>query len=175
MTNQPVRSKIIYKMCACAFLAALSIVFGKFLAISTDVIRISFENLPVILAGIIFGPLWGGAVGVGADLVGSVMRGYAINPIITLGAAAVGLTAGAVWIVLKKLPYPVRILLSVLFAHALGSVLIKTIGLVVVYKSPVFLFIQRSGVYFCNTVIESVIIFVLLSSKEIKRLFRRRN
>ena len=47
-------------MVASAFLVAISIVCGKYLAIrGGDVLRFSFENLPILLAGIAFGPLVG--------------------------------------------------------------------------------------------------------------------
>ena len=75
-----------------ALLAAISIVCGKYLAFNMgDFLRFSFENLPIIFAGMAFGPLIGALVGVVADLVGCLLVGYAINPIITVGAAAIGL------------------------------------------------------------------------------------
>ncbi len=44
-----------------AFLAALSIICGKYLALSLgNVLRFSFENLPIVLAGVAFGPVFPG-------------------------------------------------------------------------------------------------------------------
>ena len=61
-----------------AFLAALSIICGKYLALSVgNVLRFSFENLPILLAGMMFGPLVGMTVGVVADLIGCLMVAYA--------------------------------------------------------------------------------------------------
>ncbi|MBQ9798211.1 MAG: folate family ECF transporter S component, partial [Clostridia bacterium] len=78
-----------------AFLAALSIICGKYLALSLgNVLRFSFENLSILLAGMVFGPVVGAVVGIVADLVGCLMVGYAINPLVTLGAACVGLLGG---------------------------------------------------------------------------------
>ena len=57
-------------------LIAMSSVFGKLLAFDlTPFIRISIENLPIIMAGIFFGPFVGGAVGLGADLLGCALKG----------------------------------------------------------------------------------------------------
>ena len=43
-----------------AFLAAISIVCGKYLAIrGGDVMRFSFENMPILMAGMLFGPVIG--------------------------------------------------------------------------------------------------------------------
>ncbi len=121
-------------MIAAALLCALSIVFGKYLAINiTDNIRFSLENLPILLAGVYFGPAVGGVVGVVADLVGCMMVGYTPIPLVTVGAAVIGMTSGAVaWYI-----YPRRIhrlgtpgvFLPVMTAHILGSMLVKSVGL----------------------------------------------
>ena len=67
-----------------SFLAALSIILGKYLAIpGGNVLRFSFENLPIMFAGMAFGPFVGCAVGIVADLIGCVLVGYTVNPLIT--------------------------------------------------------------------------------------------
>ena len=94
-------------LCLAGLLAAMSLILGKFLQIPSpisQVVRISFENLPIILAGLTLGPVAGAMTGVVADLVGCALYGYAINPMITLGAAAVGLVAGLVGVLAKRLP-----------------------------------------------------------------------
>ncbi len=119
-------------LCLAGLLAAMSLILGKFLQIPSpisQVVRISFENLPIILAGLTLGPVAGAMTGVVADLVGCALYGYAVNPIITLGAAAVGLVAGLVGMLARRLPLVPRVMLSVFAAHAVGSVLIKTVGL----------------------------------------------
>ena len=71
----------------CAFFTALSIIFGKFLNIPIgETVRFSFENTPLFLSGIMFGPVISGIVAFVSDILGSILRGYAINPVITLGA-----------------------------------------------------------------------------------------
>ena len=50
---------------ALAMLAAISIICGKYLAIrGGDILRFSFENLPIIFAGVAFGPVAGALVGI---------------------------------------------------------------------------------------------------------------
>ena len=77
-----------------ALFIAASIVLGKYLSFTVGAIRISLENLTILMAGIMFGPLIGLAVGVGADIIGCLMVGYTISPIITLGAGCVGFFSG---------------------------------------------------------------------------------
>ena len=60
-------------MTCAGLLVALSIVLGKFLQIPNpfqDIIRISFENTPLIMSGIFFGPCVGLVTGAVADLLG---------------------------------------------------------------------------------------------------------
>ena len=120
----------LYRLAVCAFLVALSIVCGKFLAIPVgDTLRFSFENLPLLFAGLAFGPVAGVLVGVSADLLGCVLRGYAVNPWVTAGAVLIGLLAGLGGVLLRRFPLGLRVALTVLVAHLVGSVAVKTIGL----------------------------------------------
>ena len=66
--------------------------------------RFSFENTPIIFAGMIFGPIVEALVGTVADLVGCVMVAYEINPLVTLGAALIGLISGIVFYISKSGP-----------------------------------------------------------------------
>ncbi|MDE6785364.1 MAG: folate family ECF transporter S component [Ruminococcus sp.] len=145
---------------------ALSIILGKFAHIAIgDSIRISFENLPIIMAGIFFGPFVGGAVGIGADLIGCLLKGYAINPIITLGGASIGLISGFISVIAAKLPLMFRVPISVLAAHIIGSMLIKSIGLYIYYHTPREVLMLRIPLYLATAALESLIIYLLLKNK----------
>ena len=123
-------------MACAAILAAMSIVLGKYLAFNlTPYVRISFENLPIIISGVFFGPIVGAAVGGVADILGCFMVGYTINPIVTAGAACVGLISGLIPIIFRKKSTPC-IILTVSTAHILGSIVIKTAGLSWFYSLP---------------------------------------
>jgi ECF transporter S component (folate family) len=114
---------------------AISIVCGKYLAINAGpFLRFSFENLPVILSGIMFGPVIGAIVGGTADLIGAlIVYGGDMNIFITLGAMSIGLTSGLIWKFLPKLPNAVKLLLATFIAHLIGSVIIKSLGLAAYY------------------------------------------
>ena len=145
---------------------ALSIVFGKFLAFNAgEMIRVSFENLPILFTGMILGPVAGVTVALGADLLGCVLVGYAINPIVTLGAAAIGLFSGLVGALTRKLPTAPRVILTVLVSHLIGSVVIKTAGLAAFYgvSYPV-LMLWRSLNYLLVGSLEGVLLYLLLKS-----------
>lgn len=148
-------------------LVAMSIVLGKFLAFNiTDAIRISFENLPVIMAGIFFGPFIGGAVGLGADIIGSILKGYSINPIVALGAMSIGIISGFVSMKFFKKNQTLNIAFSVGFAHLIGSILIKSAGLhFLPPKMPYSLLVYRIPVYIGIGLLEFFIIYMLLKNK----------
>ncbi len=158
-----------------AVLVAMSIVCGKFLAFNLgNVLRISFENLPILLGGILFGPIVGTVIGVAADLIGCLMVGYAINPLVTLGAASIGALSGLLGCVTRRLPLGVRILLSVGIAHLIGSVGIKTFGLSVFYDMPIrILMLWRALNYLIVGVIEGLLLGVVLKNKTVDSLMRK--
>ena len=164
----------------CAFLSALSIVLGKYLAINIgEVLRISFENMPIIFAGIAFGSICGMATAVVADLVGCMLVGYAINPIVTLGAAVIGAAAG-IYRLLPKMSGGVsrfvRVAVSVFFSHFLGSILIKTAGLAAFYEMPyIILLLWRALNYLMVGVLECAIIFLLLKNNRIRLEIKKIN
>ena len=157
---------------ALAMLAAISIICGKYLAIpGGEVMRFSLENMPIILAGMAFGPIAGALVGAVADLVGCVMVGYTINPVVTLGATAIGVVAGVLSIITKKAGFApiLSTVLTVATSHLIGSVIIKTIGLAAYYTMPfALLVLWRLFNYIIVGTLDGLIVYALLSHKEIK-------
>ena len=155
-----------------AVLVAMSIVCGKYLAIrGGDILRFSFENLPILLAGVLFGPIVGAVAGVVADLIGCVLVGYAINPVVTLGAAALGLTGGLCWHMGKSFPYWLRLALCVLSAHLVGSVLIKTLGLAAFYDMPLLvLMLWRLLNYIIVGALEYTLLYWILKNNAIRSI-----
>ncbi len=154
-----------------AMLAALSIISGKFLGINVgEFMRFSLENMPIILAGMAFGPMAGLTVGILSDLVGCVMMGWTPIPWVTVGAGAIGALAGGVSLLMRKsrLPSVLITAVSVFVAHFVGSVLIKTIGLSAFYALPyVTLMLWRMLNYAVVGVIDGAIVHLLLKNKGI--------
>ncbi len=77
-------------------LIAMQIILARFLSIQvSDTLRISFESIPVILAGMWLGPIPGAIVAVVADFLGTIIHGYgAWFPPLVLGPVAVGVLSG---------------------------------------------------------------------------------
>ena len=156
-----------------ALMVAISILMGKYLAIrGGDVMRFSLENTPIILSGIAFGPGAGALVGLVADLVGCVMVGYTINPLVALGAVAIGLISGFVPRILAKVNIngKMSLAITVAIAHLIGSVVIKTVGLSSYYDMPlVILMLWRVLNYLIVGALDGIVVHILLSRKEIDK------
>lgn len=162
-------------------MVAISILMGKYLAIrGGDVMRFSLENTPIILSGMAFGPGAGAVVGLIADIVGCIMVGYTINPLVALGAAAIGLVSGFVPRILGKININTRLKLAVTvaLAHLIGSVVIKTVGLSAYYDMPfVILLLWRVLNYLIVGVLDGIVVHILLGhraiDKQIKELTKK--
>jgi len=97
-----------HKITTMGFLIALSIILTRVASLRLAIggvegIRIGLGRLPIILGGIIFGPLAGGLIGAFSDLLG-----YFINPIgaymphFTLTSALTGIIPAIILILMRK-------------------------------------------------------------------------
>lgn len=156
-----------------AMLCAMSVVIGifckSFLNFGGGLFRITFENLPILLSGIMFGPLVGGVVGAATDVVSYFLSGqvYPINLIVTLGAVSVGVVSGFFSkYVIKRKGYA-RLAVSSAMAHVIGSMIIKPIGLFTFYGWAV---LWRIPLYFVIAPLEILILCMMYRNHKIRRL-----
>ncbi|MEY8415623.1 folate family ECF transporter S component [Tissierella praeacuta] len=90
------------------FLTAISIVLTRFLAIMVPLaglptLRISFGEIPLMISGLLFGPVVGGISGLAADLIGVMvnLQGPSIHPGFTLSSILWGVIPGILGIYFK--------------------------------------------------------------------------
>ncbi len=82
----------------CAAMIALEIILCRFVGFTSDAVRFSIDFLPIVVVGMICGPVWGAAAYAVGDLLGSLLFPMGpINPGITLVAALVGAVYGLVF------------------------------------------------------------------------------
>lgn len=153
----------------CALLAAMTMVFKRFAIFNIDWLRLSLENTPVLLAGILFGPIAGFATGVVGDILGCFYCGYGINPVITLGMGLVGGICGLLFRYSPKLPLLPRLLLSVYGAHIIGNMIVKSVGLYLWMGYSISLLVWRVPTYLIIGAAEIAIFCVLLKSRAFVR------
>ena len=165
--------KSIKALTTAAMLTAMSVIIGilckNFLNFGGGLFRITFENLPIILTGILYGPIVGGAVGAATDLISYFLSAqiYPPNLIVTLGATMVGVTAGIfAKFIVKKQGYA-QIIVSGAAAHIIGSMIIKPIGLFQFYQWSVLF---RIPLYLVIAPIEIIILCLLYRNSAFRRV-----
>lgn len=128
-----------------AFLAAISIVLTRFLSfVYLEIIRIGFGNLPIILSGLLFGPLVGGITGAAADLIGVLINPMGVPHLgFTLTSVLEGVIPGLLSIYFLKhykkpgSPFTFwRVLLTVFIVVMGSSLILNTIWLSQLYGNP---------------------------------------
>lgn len=122
-----------------AMMVALIFIFSRFLGITTDVLHIGFDFLPVVLIGCLYGPLWAAVTYMVGDLVCAILMPFgAINPGLTVIAGIIGLVYG--FIFYDRDLSGKRLLLATLLASLVVAGIIKLFGtsicLAVMYGSP---------------------------------------
>ncbi len=167
--------KNIRVLCVAALLCAVSFALAYFAKAiqGSSPLRFTIEGLPIVLSGLLFGPAVGALVGIGADLLSCAMTAMAVNPLITVGAAAIGIVSGLFSHYLWTKEGLARIVLSDLFSHLIGSMVIKSVALHA-YGYPWPTLALRIPIYLAVIVIESALLHLLLRSsilqKEISRI-----
>ena len=96
------KNKSVQLITQASMMIALSVIIGifckTFLNFGAGLWRITFENVPILMSGIVMGPLVGGVVGLSSDLLSYFLsaQAYPPNLVVTLGAALVGIISGLV-------------------------------------------------------------------------------
>lgn len=152
-------------------LTAISIILSRFCVVYiTNSIRISFGNIPIIMAGVVFGPFAGGIVGAAADILGSAfLSGYGWYPPLTLSPILMGVIPGIMRSVFMKKVSFSRIIGMVMPANIIASIGCTTYCLHILYGTPFMaLFAVRAPLYCAIGVMESFVLFLILKTDYFK-------
>ena len=155
-----------------ALLTAMSIIFARVLTVSTGFLRFNLGALPTHLAAVWFGPAGGFAVGAVADLIGGTLSGYSINPLITLGAGSVGLVSGLLFQKLSSLRLGLRLQISILAGHLVGSVVINSLVLHIFYGYRWPVLAARIPNAIVLSAINTVLVRILLENKALAAMIK---
>ena len=161
------------RLCAASMLVAISVVIGIFcknvLNFGNGLFRITFEGMPIILSGIMFGPVVGGIVGFSSDVLSYFLstQSFAISPIVTAAAILMGVISGVVAKYVVKTGGNKQIIVAGLLSHLVGSMIIKPIGLFMYYGWAVLF---RIPLYLVIAPIEIFIMCLMFKNKEFRRM-----
>ncbi len=164
-------------LAVCAMLAALSVIFARLIIPMPNAFtRFSIEAIPIVIAGVLFGPIAGGCVGFVADLVGCLFSGYGYNPLFCVPPILYGVIPGLLRFLLYKKTDLLRIALVYLPPVVIGSILYQSWSLARVYNSKgtfaasFSYFLTTRSIQFAITfVIDAVLTWLLFRA----RLFER--
>ncbi len=169
-----------YALTVCALLTALSVILARLLTIiPSEISRFSLEAVPILLAGLLFGPVPGAAVGFAADFIGCLFSPFGYNPIFCLPPILYGLWAGLLRGYVWTKPTVWRMALAVFPAALCGSVLWQSAALALVYggeaKLAFFLtrLASRSIQFAVTGVIDTTAVWLLLRRNALSPVLHR--
>lgn len=169
-----------YALTVCALLTALSVILARLLTIiPSEISRFSLEAVPILLAGLLFGPVPGAAVGFAADFIGCLFSPFGYNPIFCLPPILYGLWAGLLRSYAWTKPTVWRVALAVFPAALCGSVLWQSAALALVYggeaKLAFFLtrLASRSIQFAVTGVIDTAAVWLLLRRNALSPVLHR--
>lgn len=165
----PKRKMTTRALAYCALLAALSVVLARMIIPMPNAsTRFSIEAVPIVMSGMMFGPMAGGLVGFSADFVGCLFSGYGYNPLFSVPPILYGVFGGVFRYYLgKKLNIP-RLIVSFLPAVIGGSILWQSAALAFIYNSKgsfmpsLLFFLSTRSIQFAITLVLDVIVIYLL-------------
>ena len=149
---------------ATALLMSISIVLARFCAIYiTPSVRINFGNIPIMLTGLVFGPVIGAIAGALSDVIGSVfLAALGWYPPITVSAALMGLIPGLLAFLIKREQTLPRTAVIVFVSNLCASMLWTTFWLSKLYGNGFWTLASvRVPLYLGMTVVESLVLFVV--------------
>lgn len=154
-----------------AFLCALSIVLSRILSINTHSIRVGLGNVPILLAGLLYGPLAGALVGFGADLVGALaLSSFGYMPLLAISPILVGGLPGLLKpLLLRKGVTPLR-----LGIICFGTAIVASIGwtsycISLLYGTPLReLLAVRIPLYLGMALVDTLVLWLLIRTGAFK-------
>ncbi|MCQ2545435.1 MAG: folate family ECF transporter S component [Clostridia bacterium] len=122
-----------------ALMVALIFIFSRFLGITTDVVHLGFDFLPVMVVACLYGPVWAAVTYMVGDLVCAIGMPFGmINPGLTVVAGIIGLVYGFAFY--NRNPEGKKLILITVLASLAVAGIIKLFGttlcLAVMYGTP---------------------------------------
>lgn len=151
-------------MVTTALLISISVVLARFCVVYiTPSVRINFGNVPIMLSGLMYGPIVGAIAGTIADIIGSVLlSAFGWYPPLTVSAAIMGLVPGLLAFLYKNGRSLKKTLIIVFASNLAGTMLWSTFWLARLSNVSFWsLAVVRIPLYIGMTVLESILLFAL--------------
>ena len=149
-----------------SMLVAVSIVLSRLLGFYVTVsLRVSFEYFPIILAGIIFGPIAGAIVGGLSDFLGAALfSGMGFFPPLIVGPILAGLLAGIIakYLFKDRLDKWWKHIVLVITVDLLCNLLWGTYALSLLFGTPFITYLAlRAPIKICIAIADAHLVFAV--------------
>ena len=150
-----------HQLVVMAMLVAIQVILSRVLSINLWNLKIGFAFVPIAIAGILLGPVGAGLTGTVAALIGAtLLPSGTFFPGFTLTAFITAFGNG--FFLQKKQDMP-HILAAVLFSEIVGTLLLNTKWLSILYGTPFMpIFITRVGQAVGMGIVEVIVIKILV-------------
>lgn len=152
-----------------AILAALAVVFRRYFTITIPVNKkIGIGYLPIMIAGILYGPMLGALTGGLSDVVGMLLNPDGVfHPGFTLSAMLIGIGSGLISHVIFKKDIRNKInwisILSSAFTFMIVRLLMDSIWLTQLFSNPyIFYVVGNIPKNIVETILNAVILIILV-------------
>lgn len=152
-----------------ALMIAISVILSRFFSLQTEILRLSLGYIPIILAGVLLGPIAGGIVGVAADFLGTTFfSAYAWFPPLALTPLFIGIWSGLMRSQFIKSSFRRTVLFN-FCGNVIGRIIISSACLHILYSTGfTVLLATRIPSSIIMTAVESAVIYLILKSPVIK-------
>lgn len=165
------RKLSVRELAAAGILTAAAVILTRLLTVNiADGVRVGLGNLPVLLAGLWLGPVYGLLVGALADVLGALLLSpFGWNPLLTVAPALFGLAAGLLGLLkMNNTPRFLALWATGLMCHAVSTMSVSTLILTNMYGLPFLsLFYVRVLIYIAVSAAEAGLALPIL--KRVKK------
>lgn len=123
-----------HRLVLMAMFAAVQIVLSRFLSINLWNLKIGFSFIPVVLAGILLGPVSAGLVGLVSDVIGATL--FPIGTFFPGFSLTSFITAFGYGFFLYKNQSMKNIVAATLFSEIVGTIFLNTLWISMLYGTP---------------------------------------
>ena len=155
--------KIVYM----AVFIAITSILSRFFAIQLEILKITFSFIPIALAAMLSGPIYGGLVAGIEDLIGDILfPKRPFFPSFTLSAVLVGIIYG---LILYKKPKTIgRFIVASTLIAVIVNIILNTVWLMILYNKG-FIALASTRIIKAIIMIPIEVIMLKLSWKYIGR------
>lgn len=123
-----------HRLVLMAMFAAVQIVLSRFLSINLWNLKIGFSFIPVVIAGILLGPVSAGLVGLVSDVIGATL--FPIGTFFPGFSLTSFITSFGYGFFLYKNQSMKNIVAAVLFSEIVGTIFLNTLWISILYGTP---------------------------------------